>query len=128
MRERDRAADLAGSWEWLEFAARLPAKYVPLAQTGADKLIMSGRCLLLGADLFNMATNGGTVTIYDGTSANGSVAAQIGFPADTTVNYRSPGQGVLLEQGCWLSPSSVTVQGCVFVVPLWHGPRTPPGD
>lgn len=119
---------LKGSWEWLAFAAQLPARPLIVPSTAAAYLVMGGRAILTGADLANTATVGGAVVIDDGTSSNGSNVAQIGFAAGVTVNYRAPGQGVLLEQGCFLIPQGITVQGVMFLIPLWHYPGGPPGE
>lgn len=128
MRERDRAADLAGSWEWLEFAARLPARPVPIASGSAVLTVYSGRCIFTGLSLTNSGGSGGTALVYDGLDVSGTPAARMGIGANSTSQFAAPGQGILMEIGVTLNPATLTLQGTAYVVPLWHGPRTPPGE
>lgn len=128
MREHDRAADLAGSWEWLRYAAQLPAKSVPFAGAAADMLLYSGRCLLTGGVVNNGNAGGQTFALRDGQDASGVLLYQVFLNTGSNAYPALPPNGVLCEIGVWAHVSGGPMSGSVFVVPLWHGPRTPPGD
>lgn len=120
---------LRGSWEWLAFAARLPAKPLTVNAPAAPQRLYSGRCLLTGMCLYNSAAVGAAVVFYDGTDTNGLAAGQIHFAA-TSGNFGPLATGpILLESGLVLSPGAGTVVGAVYVIPLdVHFGTTPPGE
>lgn len=128
MRNRDQAAGLAGSWEWLHFAARLPAQPVPFTNVAAGQVLYPGRCIFLGATFNNAGTAAGRLDILDGLDGNGGIAWRFPAAASALGGGAVPSNGILMEVGVFLNPSGVTLTGAGLVIPLWHDRRTPPGD
>ena len=82
---------LKGSWEWLEYAAQLPAKAVNFT-TSADTLIYGGRCIYMGFTMANNAVGGGNFNLYNGRDANGA-PLNLDFPSNgSTINRAAAGQ------------------------------------
>jgi hypothetical protein len=123
-----RAVDQKSSWDWLRFAAALPAKPEPVNNLSAGKLIYKGRCIAIGCALNNSSTNGGILTVYDGEDANGTNAGAYGFAASNSLKQTFGLLGVLHEIGVFLSPSAGSLTGALWVIPLWQYNVTPPGE
>lgn len=115
-------------WEWMSFAATLPAKPFQFLNLAANKYLLSFRCIVVGLSLNNSATAGGLLTLYDGQDANGEIIAQQGYAASSTVNQLLGTTGVLAENGVFLGVSGGTLTGAVWAIPLWHYNVTPPGE
>lgn len=118
---------LESSWEWLEFAAGLPSRAMPITAITAGTLVMSGRAILTGGFLDNVATTAGQFVIYDNTSASGVQVAGGTVAASTISQLSLPVKGILLEIGCFIVPTTATLTGSVYLIPLWHYPQTQPG-
>lgn len=116
-----------GSWEWLEFAAQLPAQPFVFGPTAANALVYSGRCILLGGSYLNSATAAGTVQLLDGQDATGGLVVATAVAASSPATPNLPGQGILCEIGVFLLPGGTTIKGSVYVIPLAHYDFTPPG-
>ena len=123
-----RIKGLEGSWEWLEFAASLPARPIIFGPVSADTQLFTGRCLYKGFTMANNAAGGGNFNLYDGRDANGP-PLNLDFPSNgSTINRFTFGAGVLCESGIFLHVSTGPMVGSLFIVPLWHGEFTPPGE
>lgn len=125
---RPRRETLESSWDWLEFAAQLPARAIPFTSQSASFGPLTGRCIFLGVSWNNAATTAGAIDVLDGQDAKGGIAWQFTVAASVRGNGTIPGQGVLLEIGCWLNLTTVTITGAVLLIPLWHHRLTPPGE
>lgn len=119
---------LEGSWDWLEWAAGLPSKPVPVPLGSAAITVFSGRCILTGLTVTNSAASGGTLIVHDGLDTNGNPAVRLGIGANSTGGYNAPVRGILMELGVTVNPNTLTLQGSVYVVPLWHYGETAPGE
>lgn len=118
---------LKGSWDWLEFAAQLPANPQAVTTQSANGLIYSGRCVLTGAFLNNTATTAGSVQLLDGQDAKGLLVAGAQLPAATITPITAPAQGILCENGVFMVLATAIVSGSVLIIPLWHDEYTAPG-
>ena len=123
-----RGQDLKGSWEWLHFAAGLPAKPFQLDAVTASKALVGGRYILTGGSFNNTATTAATVTVYDGQDATGEIIAQLTVPASSSLLLSTANDGVLTEIGLFVGVSGGTITGSLWAVPLWHYNITPPGQ
>lgn len=119
--------DLKASWPWLEFAAGLPSSHVAVPGNGPWGQLATGRYLLTGATLVNTGTAAATVVIRDGQDANGDVIASLVVPAGGGLPWQGPAAGILAEVGLWAASPGAAVSGAIYVVPLWHYDKTPPG-
>lgn len=128
MERRRRIEGLKGSWEWLEFAAQLPANPQMITGQAGNKLIYSGRCILTGACVNNTATTAGTVQLLDGQDATGGLVAGGNVAASGITNVPVNGQGILCEVGVFLVVATATLTGSILIIPLWHDEYTAPGD
>lgn len=117
-----------GSWEWLAFAAGLPAKAILIPGISADTQLFTGRCIYMGFTVANNAAGGGNFNLYDGRDANG-YPLNLDFPGNgTTINRFAGMHGVLCENGIFCHVSTGPMNGSLFVIPLWHAPNTAPGE
>ena len=119
---------LKGSWEWLQFAAQLPAKPVPLLASSGNVVAFSGRCIYLGVNLINSATTAGRVAVYDGLDTTGPIVDLGAVAASGILSANTAAAGVLCELGVTVALTSIVVTGSVLVVPLWHYFDGPPGE
>lgn len=124
----ERYARLKESWEWLSFAASLPAKPFQFSALTAGRLLNSGRYILVGVSLNNISTNAGVLTLYDGQDTNGEISGVVPFAASAGAAQTFGTRGVLMEIGIYLNPSAGSVTGTVYAVPLAHYNNTPPGE
>lgn len=123
-----RGSDPKGSWEWLSFAASLPAKPIPITALSAATKGYTGRCIAVGLALDNTATVGGKLTVYDGQDTGGTTIGIYGFAASNQVKQTFGIFGVLCEIGVYLSTVGGLLAGSLWVVPLWEYNITPPGE
>lgn len=128
MERRQRITGLKGSWEWLNFAAQLPANPVQFSGVAGGRLVYSGRCILTGGAFSNSATTAGSVSILDGQDGNGGAVAFQAVAASAGVPLVLPGQGILLEVGAYMVASAAVLAGALYLIPLWHDEYTAPGD
>lgn len=128
MDEYRKIRGLKGSWEWLQFAAQLPAKPVPLLASSGNVLAYSGRCIYLGINLINSATTAGRVVVYDGLDTTGAVVDLGAVAASGVLSANTAAAGVFCEMGITVALTSIVVTGSVLVVPLWHYFDSPPGE
>lgn len=119
---------LKGSWEWLQWAARLPAKPIPFATSAANLQLFTGRCIFWGVQVINTSTTAGIMTAYDGRDTTGPELGSSSIAASGRAGLTAPAVGVLCESGVYLALSSSTVTGSLLCTPLWHYPFTPPGE
>lgn len=119
---------LEGSWEWLEFAARLPSRPQPIKAQSASTLALSGRCIVTGLSFLNLATTAGMVDLYDGQDANGTLAWRTPAAASAITVSPIPPNGIFCEIGAFLNLTTVTITGAILIIPLWHYRWTPPGE
>lgn len=122
-----RGQDWKQRWEWLNFAAGLPAKPFQLSGVTASQKLNLGRYIFVGGSLNNTATTAATVTLYDGQDATGEIIFQVTVPASSSLSVNTANDGVLAEIGLFLAVSGGTVTGSIWAVPLWHYNITPPG-
>lgn len=123
-----RGQDWKGRWDWLNFAAGLPAKPFQLKAVTASQTMTSGRYIFVGGVFNNTATTAATVTVYDGQDATGEIIGQVTVPASSSLSLNTANDGVLAEIGLFVAVSGGTVTGSVWAVPLWHYNITPPGE
>lgn len=128
MDEYRKISGLKGSWEWLQFAAQLPAKPVPLLASSGNVVAFSGRCIYLGTNLINSATTAGRVVVYDGLDTTGAVIDLAQVAASQVLPSRIGSPGVLCELGVTVALTSIVVTGAVLVIPLTHYLDAPPGE
>lgn len=128
MDEHRRISGLKGSWEWLQFAAQLPAKPIPLLASSGTVVAYSGRCIYLGINLINSATTAGRAVVYDGLDTTGPVLDLGAVAASGILSANTAAAGVFCEMGVTVALTSIVVTGSVLVVPLWHYFHTPPGE
>lgn len=119
---------LRGSWEWLAFAASLPADPVPFSGLTANTLLLSGRVIVTGLGFYNASTQAGGLNLIDGMDASGNLVAPIGVGSAAGATWDPGGQGVLFEQGVFLQPTNLVAHGCVYCIHLWKYKNTPPGE
>lgn len=117
-----------GSWGWLELASHVAADPVPLNSLSASGLLQAGQLVLRGMCAVNTATTAGTVTVLDGADAKGQPVLNIAVAVGATVNPSLPGNGILLDIGCFLVLTGVTLTGAVWVVNRWNYEWSPPGE
>lgn len=128
MDRKDIAERLARSWDWLYFAAQLPANPIPVPSTSASKLVYSGRCILTGGVFTNSGGGAGSVQLLDGQDNTGTLVGAAAVAAGATSPITIAGQGVLCELGVYLVVTTATIIGSAWIIPLWHDQKTPPGD
>lgn len=114
-------------WEWMRFAAEMPAVAVPLPTASGTGLLSGGRCILAGWSLQNTATTAGVITLVNGQDSSGMTIVTLGLAAAATDNGRPGITGVIMDVGLFYSVSTGTWKGAVFMIPLDHYPNTPPG-
>ncbi len=119
---------LEGSWDWLEYAAGLPSKPISVPVGSAAGLVMGGRAVLTGGWFGNSGTVAGHISVYDGADGNGLEVARVALPASGVAVMSLPSRGLLLDIGCWVSVSTGTLGGTLYLIPLWHYPMTAPGE
>lgn len=116
-----------GSWEWLAAASELPAMVLPVRSVSAGGQVFTGRCIFRGYSLANVATTAGQFAVLDGQDATGITAA-ISDVAASASTYDNPAvKGVLMDLGIYLSVTTLTLNGAIWIVPLWDYPHTMPG-
>lgn len=99
------------------YAARCPAKPVPVNAVTGSKTLFSGRAVLSGWQLFNSGS-AGTVTIYDGQDANGTIVGEMNLPSSGTP-IAGPGfPGVKLLIGLFVVVATGTVTGAFWIQPV----------
>lgn len=128
MKDYPRGTHMQGSWDWLRFAAQLPAKPFQFTSVSAGKLIVAGRYILREITGLNNATVGGTLTVLDGQDATGVICGTQGYAASQQFSHSFSTGGVLTEIGIWLTPGNGTLTGTVLAVPLWEYENTAPGE
>lgn len=128
MDRRNRISGLKGSWEWLEFAAQLPANPQFITGQSDSGLVYGGRCILTGASMINQATTAGSFNLLDGLDATGGVVVATALAASGVGGPNLPAQGILCELGVYLQITTATLKGSIWVIPLWHDQFTSPGD
>lgn len=121
-------AGLKGDWGWLLAAAQLPAK--PIAPSGglASGLVVSGRYLFKGITLSNTATAAGTVTVLDGQDSSGVPVFYLAAAASSPASSPFLSDGILCENGLFLTVSGLTGKVTLWAVPLKHYGTWPPGE
>lgn len=116
-----------GSWEWYRFAAALPSIAIPILGESGSGLAYTGRCILTGWSVFNTTSTAGNLAIRNGQDANGQIVAQLAIPASGNAPM-PPGQaGIIIDVGIFTVLTTAVVTGALYVTPLFHLPKTPPG-
>lgn len=115
------------SWEWLQFAASLPAMPIPLPSLAASQILYSGRCLLTGYSLQNNGTAAGGVNLLNGQDTTGLIAVILPLTAQQAVSNTAGTMGVLMDMGVYAQITTAVIRGSVYIVPLEHLPFTMPG-
>lgn len=129
MEPRGRVREQARSYEWFAFAASLPADSVPIKAPGGSQLIESGRGILTGIAASNSATVAGSFQVLDGQDSSGQIILPGQIAASGVAFAALPGQGILLESGCYLVVSAAVLTGALYIIHLWRYPGlTPPGE
>lgn len=118
---------LKADWEWLRFAASLPAIPVTLPNLQQNTLLYNGRCILTGVNLQNSGGGTGIINLRNGVDNTGEYVAIMPLGASASVSQQFGTLGVLLDIGLWAEIATATIRGAVFVIPLWHYGFTPPG-
>lgn len=122
------AEGLKGDWEWLRFAASLPAIPITLPSLTANTLLYSGRCILTGLNVENQGGGSGVMNLRNGVDNTGEYIAILPLGATASASQQFGTLGVLLDIGLYAEIVSVTMRGAVFVIPLWHYGFTSPGS
>lgn len=122
-----RGQDWKGRWDWLNFAAGLPAKPFQLVGVTSKVTLTTGRYIFVGGVFNNTATTAATVTVYDGQDSTGEIIGQVTVPASSSLPLNTANDGVLAEIGLFVAVSGGTITGSIWAVPLWHYNITPPG-
>ena len=119
---------LKGSWEWLAFAAQLPAKPIYTGGFKGTFTVYSGRCIVVGGYVFNDGTTAGQSYLYDGLDATGMKTSDVQVPASAAVPLTLGNVGILHEIGVYQNTSGILVEAAYYIIPLEHLPHTPPGQ
>lgn len=128
MNGRRRISGLKGSWEWLKFAAQLPANPILFNNVTGHLTVFSGRCIVTGMSAFNSSVSGSNVDLYDGTDGSGIPFDVLPFGSSAPFSRTYGGQGILLESGLHMYTGAATLAGSAWLIPLWHDDYTEPGD
>jgi hypothetical protein len=123
-----RSVDTKRSWEWLSFAATLPASPIQFLSTAANKQLAGGRYIVTAINATNAATTAGTLTLYDGQDTTGEILGVINLAAGTSLNLILGTTGTLTEIGIFMAVSGGTFTGSVLAIPLSRYNITPPGQ
>lgn len=115
------------SWEWLAFAAGLPAEPIPFTGVAANTLIASGRFIVTGFTTSNASTSAQTFNLRDGLDNTGKVIVEFSPNASAKQVVSLPSRGLLVEIGIWAECGGGPISGAVYAIPLWHYPLTVPG-
>lgn len=124
----ERTRNLKASWEWVEFAAGLPARHAAVPGPTAWGQVVPGANLFMGATIANASGAAVTVTIRDGADVSGDPMAVLVVPANSGLPYVGPSSGILAEVGIFIASPGANVSGVIHYVPLEHNQNTPPGD
>jgi hypothetical protein len=119
---------LKSSWEWLEYAAGLPARHVAMPGPTNWGQVVGGANLLMGATIANASGAAVTVTIRDGADVSGDPMAVLVVPANSGLPWAGPASGIMAEIGIFIASPGASVTGVVHYIPLEHEQRTPPGE
>lgn len=116
------SSELVGGYTW-------PARPQPVSAQTASILLASGRYALYGWGLVNNGAGAGTVNIYDGVDAKGTLVIPLSLAAGAQSFFWLSNPGIELRIGCYLQLATVTLQGSVFLTPLVRvgQPRPPTG-
>lgn len=108
--------------EMLALFSRLPAMSVPFAGVAASGTLYSGRCILQGLTLHNLATTGGNFLLHDGLDASGAIVFGLYYGAGNYDNHSIGTAGVVCEIGVYLDISlAAPWTGALFLIPLrWN--------
>lgn len=128
MLEQPRGRDLKASYEWLNFAASLPATHVGYKGQSANFQGFKGRCILTALFVNNGNAAGQTIVLHDGEDASGPIVHQAFITNGANQNQPFSPRGILCETGVYIELFAGPWNVTLFVVPLWHYDRTPPGD
>jgi hypothetical protein len=120
--------DAKGSWDWLRFAAGLPASPYPFTAQTSNLLLLSGRWIVKGVSWANPTAGGGLMNMLDGQDATGTMFYTQGYATGQSFTQALGGDGLLMEQGVFLVPGGGTLTGAVWAIPLWAYDITPPGN
>ena len=128
MYEHPAGRDLKASYEWLEFAAGLPAKVVPWTNESASFQGFKGRCVLQAVAGINGNAGTQSIQLHDGEDASGALIFPTAVPGNGYLFQPFSPRGILCETGVFVQipagPWSITL----LLVPLWHYSNTPPGS
>lgn len=127
MEKQLRGRDGKLDWEWLSFAASLPAKPFQFVNLSSGKALFNFRAIVVGVSLNNSATTGGLLTVYDGQDTTGEIIAQQGYGASSTQSQTFGNVGVLAENAVFLGIGGGVLTGTLWAIPLWRYNITPPG-
>lgn len=127
MEHREPGRTLESSWEWLRFAASLPAIPVPLPNLTQNTLLYSGRCILTGLNVDNTGGGSGAFNLRNGVDNTGEYIGIYRLASTAGVQQNFGTLGVMLDIGLFAEIATVTMRGAVFVIPLWHYGITAPG-
>lgn len=119
---------LAGNWEWLQWAAQLPAKPVAIPANGGPALLYSGRAIFMGGSMTNTGGGSGSIRLFDGLDNTGVPVMRQGVAAGGNLNPVVGAGGVLLDVGLFLDVVTATAAGSVYLIPLMHYGLTGPGE
>lgn len=123
----ERTRSLKASWEWVEFAAGLPARHATVPGPTAWGQVVAGANILMGATISNASGAAVTVTIWDGADATGDPLAVLVVAANGGLPWTGPSSGILAEVGIFIASPGANVTGVIHYVPLEHNWNTPPG-
>ncbi len=128
MGELLRSVDVKRSWEWLSFAATLPASPIQFLSQAANKQLATGRYIVTAINAANTATTAGTLTLYDGQDTTGEILGVIEAGASLSNNLVLGTTGAMCEIGIFMAVSGGTFTGSVLAIPLTRYTNTPPGQ
>lgn len=128
MYEHAAGRDLKRSFDWLEFAAGLPAHHVPYKAASASFQGFKGSCILQAVWVNNGNAAGQTFILTDGEDATGPIIHQAFIGNGQNQNQPFSPRGILCETGVFVQLFGGPWNMTLFVVPLWHYTSTPPGE
>lgn len=125
---RPRRETLESSWEWLAFAARLPARAFTFKGISGGLLLATGRFIYTGASALNADASSHFFVVRDGQDNTGEIVCGLGVASNAYVTDRAGQPGTLVEKGLYLDLVGGPWTGSVYAAPLWHAWITPPGE
>jgi len=96
---------------------RVPAIAVNVPTTTVGVVVASGANLLLGwAFIETTGTAGASLTIFDGSNANGSIVAPISLTSGQSTRDWLGAPGLFAQRGLFVALNSGSIQGALYII------------